>query len=59
MLTMAGTLKVQIEFTRIFAWSQDIAVGFLGGPRSGQLGNVGAVPGSKRFFSLSNANLGF
>ena len=56
---MAGTLKVQIEFTRIFAWSQDIAVGFLGGPRSGQLGNVGAVPGSKRFFSLSNANLGF
>jgi hypothetical protein len=34
-------------------------IGLLGGPRPGQLGNVGTVPGSKRFFSFSKCEFGF
>jgi len=34
-------------------------MGLLGGSRPKQLGNVGTVPGSKRFFSFSKREFGF
>jgi hypothetical protein len=43
----------------ILTRSQDIAKGLLGGPRPGQLGKVGTVAGSKRFFSFSKCEFGF